>query len=111
MKSLDPKKIALNFNECINQQNLIELMKLMTEDHRFIDRAGKIVIGKEAITRAWCEFFKLFPEYRNTFERVESCENLVILHGFATWSKAEAPDYAIWTARIENGLVSEWRIY
>ena len=56
-------------------------------------------------------FFKLFPEYQNNFERVESNGKLVILYGYATWKKGEAPDHAIWTSTIENDLVAEWSIY
>jgi len=111
MNSTDPKLITLQFNEYINQQNVRGLTGLMTEDHRFIDRAGTVVSGKDSMTKTWVRFFELFPEYCNTFERVESHGNLVILHGYATWKKGDAPDHAIWTATIENDLVAEWRIY
>lgn len=81
----------------------------MTEDHVFIDRSddcfGDIVNG-------WKEFFSNFPTYKNYFTRVESRENLVILIGYAKWSKVSSEeDHAIWTAKIENDLVVEWRIY
>ena len=83
----------------------------MMEDHRFIGRDGAVVIGKGKMTEAWVGFFELFPEYRNSFTKVESNGNLVILYGCATWKKGEAPDHAIWIATIEDGLVAEWRIY
>jgi len=63
------------------------------------------------MTEAWVRFFELFPEYRNSFMRVESKGNIVILYGYATWKKGEAPDHTIWTATIEDGCVAEWRIY
>jgi predicted SnoaL-like aldol condensation-catalyzing enzyme len=110
MGSIDPKQIALQFNECINTQNICGISDLMTEDHRFIDRAGMMVSGKESMTNAWIRFFELFPEYQNTFERVETHNNFVILYGHATWKKGDDPDHAIWTATIENDLVAEWRI-
>jgi len=106
-----PKLIALQFNETINQQNIRGLTSLMTEDHRFIDRAGLIVSGKNNLTEAWIRFFELFPEYRNTFTDVKSNGNLIILFGYATWKKGEAPDHVIWTAIIKDDLVAEWRIY
>jgi hypothetical protein len=40
----------------------------MTEDHRFIDRAGKLISGKGNMTEARISFFELFPEYQNTFD-------------------------------------------
>ncbi len=111
MSPTDPKLIALQFNEHINHQNISGISNLMTEDHRFIDRAGSVVKGKESMTRSWINFFESFPEYRNTFNKVESQNNLVILYGYATWKKGDDPDRAIWTAMIENDLVAEWRIY
>jgi predicted SnoaL-like aldol condensation-catalyzing enzyme len=84
---------------------------LMTEGHTFIDRKGEIDEGKETMTRGWIDFFKSFPDYKNTFERVASRGNLVVLYGYATWEKGADPDNAIWTAVIENDLVAEWRIY
>jgi hypothetical protein len=83
----------------------------MTEDHRFIDRAGEEVIGKERMLHGWREFFELFPEYQNVFEKVERNRNLVILYGYVIWRTSEAPDRAIWTATIENNLVAAWHIY
>ena len=111
MNTRDPKLTALQFNEYINVQNIEGLSALMTDDHTFIDRAGKIDKGKESMTKGWIDFFKHFPDYTNTFTRVESRGNLVILIGYAYWSESDAYDPAIWTARIENDCVAEWRIY
>jgi hypothetical protein len=61
MGTMDPKLIALQFNRCINSQNIHGISNLMTEDHRFIDRAGMMVSGKESMTSAWIRFFELFP--------------------------------------------------
>ena len=107
----DPKLTALQFNECINAQDVKGLSGLMTEDHTFIDRKDEVYPGKDAMTEGWQHFFSQFPDYVNTFTRVESRGDLVILIGFATWEKGSDPDHAIWTARIEDDLVAEWRIY
>lgn len=111
MNAIDPKLTALQFNEYINRQDVGGLAGLMTQDHMFIDRKGEIDQGKETMTRGWIHFFRSFPDYRNTFERVESQGNLVVLYGYATWEKGADPDYAIWTTVIEDDLVAEWRIY
>lgn len=63
------------------------------------------------MTKGWIEFFKRFPDYRNTFTRVESRDNLVILIGHAYWSEENKYDPVIWTAGKENDLVAEWRTY
>lgn len=83
----------------------------MTEDHTFIDREGGVFRGKESMTKGWMDFFNQFPDYRNIFTRVESRDNLVIIIGYAKWSKEPSEDHVIWTAKIEDDLVAEWRIY
>ena len=111
MNHRDPKLTALLFNECINNQDINGLSALMTDDHTFIDREDKSVAGKEAMIEGWIEFFEMFPRYRNTFVRVESRDNLVILLGCAFWNEEDPHDAAIWVAKIEDDLVAEWRIY
>jgi hypothetical protein len=111
MNTMDPKLVALQFNEYINRQDLEGLSRLMTDDHAFIDRDGKISRPREVMIESWKQFFELFPVYRNTFTRVESRKNLVVMLGHAFWSREQPFDPAIWTALIQDDLVSEWRIY
>ncbi|MHA1966311.1 MAG: hypothetical protein ACW964_00790 [Candidatus Hodarchaeales archaeon] len=47
MVQVDPKYIALKFNECINSQDLNSLVNLMTEDHCFIDILEELHEGRE----------------------------------------------------------------
>jgi ketosteroid isomerase-like protein len=107
----DPKLIALLFNECITRQSLGELADLMTEGHVFIDRTGKVTRQKQAMLEAWEKFFAAFPHYRNTFSRVESAGNTVAIVGDAYWSADQPHDPVLWSARIEDDQVAEWRIY
>ena len=53
----------------------------------------------------------MFPKYNNTFNSVGSKNNLVIITGYAHWNEDNKYDPAIWTAKIENDLIAEWRIY
>jgi predicted SnoaL-like aldol condensation-catalyzing enzyme len=107
----DPKLIALQFNDCINSRDLDGLARLMTEEHTFIDREGKVHRPKHVMVQSWREFFRMFPRYKNTFTRVESKGDLVVMRGFAYWSEKEPHDPAIWTATVANDLVKEWRVY
>lgn len=111
MNTRDPKLVALQFNEFINNHDIKGLTSLMTDDHTFIDRAGSVDKGKESMTKGWTEFFSSYPEYKNNFDRVESHDNLVILIGYAYWTEKNKYDPAIWTARIEDDRVAEWRIH
>jgi hypothetical protein len=111
MNLTDPKLTALQFNECINRHDLEGLAALMTEDHLFIDREGKMGHGKDVMIRGWKEFFQMFPKYRNTFTRLQSIEDRVVILGSAYWSENQPYDPVIWTAIIANDLVQEWRIH
>lgn len=107
MNKRDLKLTALQFNESINR-DIKELSSLMSEDHVFIDRQGDCYGD---MVNGWMEFFEKFPTYKNIFTRVESRDNLVILIGYAKWSKDSLEeDHAIWTATIENDLVAKWQI-
>jgi ketosteroid isomerase-like protein len=111
VKTRDPKVTALLFNECINHRDLDGLSSLMTDDHTFIDRKNEVDKGKQSMTRGWSRFFAEFPEYKNTFNTVHSHDDIVILIGYAEWSRGGEPDHAIWTAQIRDDRVAEWRIY
>ncbi len=111
MSTRDPKLVALLFNECINTSDLEGLARLMTDDHAFVDREGKVHQPKQVMVDGWKDFFGMFPEYRNTFDRVDSRDNLVVILGHAYWSKEKPYDPVIWTATIFNGQVREWRVY
>lgn len=111
MNTKDPKLIALQFNECINNQDLDGLALLMTDDHTFIDREGNVGQPKQTMVQGWKEFFETFPDYRNTFNRIESQDNRVTILGFAYWSVNEPYDPVIWTGIIVDDRVQEWRVY
>jgi predicted SnoaL-like aldol condensation-catalyzing enzyme len=111
MNTKDPKLVALQFNECINAQDLNGLSSLMTDDHIFIDQDGTVHQPKQVMIESWKAFFRMCPSYRNTFERVQSKDNLVITLGHAFWSENQPYDPAIWTATIVDDLVQEWHIY
>jgi predicted SnoaL-like aldol condensation-catalyzing enzyme len=111
MNSRDPKLTSLLFNEAINRQDVDSLSALMTEDHTFIDREGKVGRPKSSMIDGWRRFFGMFPAYKNTFTRIESQGELVVIVGHAFWTDQQPYDPVIWTARIENDLVAEWRVY
>ena len=87
MKNLDPKLIVRQFNDCINNKDLVGLTKLMTDDHTFIDRDGTETKTKKVMTQNWRKFFDMVPDYKNTFTKIESTNDMVIIIGYAFWSK------------------------
>ena len=111
MSSQNLISIVIAFNNYINNQDIVGLSSLMTENHTFIDRDGESHGPKSYMINGWKEFFKMFPKYRNSFEKIEVIDNLVSVLGFAYWSEKEQYDPVIWTAIIEDNLISEWRVY
>jgi len=109
MNSKDPKLTALQFNECINNQDIKGLSSLMAEDHIFIDSDRNFT---RDMINGWKRFFNDNPTYKNIFTRIESRENLVIIIGYCLWSKdSKEEDHYIWTTTIENDLLVNWQIY
>lgn len=53
----------------------------------------------------------LYPDYENHFSTLESRDNLVLIIGHSTCSIEPVDGPALWTAKIENDLVAEWRVY
>ena len=111
MNKRDPKIIALLFNECINNQELDGLTNLMSDDYTFIDSKNKIHPSKEDGIKGWGEFFSTYPDYRNNFSKIILKEDLVIIIGYSTCSYEPLDGPALWTARVRNDLIAEWRIY
>jgi hypothetical protein len=68
----NPERIALAFNDCINQQDLEGLAGLMRENHPYIDSENEVCTGKGVMIQAWVRFFNAYPDYENHFTAVES---------------------------------------
>lgn len=102
---------ALRFNEKINQRDLEGLAQLMTDDHTFIDNAGEITRGKEVMKEGWREFLEKYPDYRNVFTSVTVRDGVVVMVGYSTCSYEPLDGPNIWTAKVRDGRVSEWRVY
>ena len=84
---------------------------MMTEDHVFIDIPGEVHEGRERMITGWFDFFSKYPDYRNNFTLVRVKENIVVMVGFSECSYDPLDGPAIWTAKIRDGLVAEWRVY
>jgi ketosteroid isomerase-like protein len=110
MKPQELMAIALRFNEKINQQDLKGLAELMTDDHAFVDSDNNVTKGKKTMLMGWKEFFKAYPDYRNTFTCVTTQDNTVIMVGYSTCTHKPLNGPNIWTAKVRDKQVSEWRV-
>ncbi len=110
MKTRDPKLTSLLYNEYINNRDLEGVISLMADNHHFIDSKNRVE-SKEQMKISWKEFFAEYPDYRNIFHTVISRGNDVILLGHSECSEPVLDGPAIWTAKVENDQIVEWRIY
>ena len=111
MVEVDPKLVVLQFNECINRRDIDGLAALMSEEHVFIDSSDCVHRGKAFMVAGWTDFFNRYPDYRNHFSILESRGDLVFVSGHSTCAYDPLDGPALWTARVEDGLVAEWRVY
>ncbi|MGE3690539.1 MAG: nuclear transport factor 2 family protein [Novosphingobium sp.] len=99
-----------DFNDSINSRDIERLSRLMSDDHIFIDMTDNRVVGKPACMAAWRGFFAAFPDYRNHFEAVTGSAELLVVTGRSTCSDSRLQGPALWTARVRDDVVVEWRV-
>ncbi len=108
MNAFDVMMVALKFNEKINQQDHSGLVKLMADDHIFIDYAGEI---DSNMKEGWRQFFERYPDYRNIFTSVTVTDDVVVMIGYSTCSnEPRLTGPSIWMARVRGEQVAEWRV-
>jgi ketosteroid isomerase-like protein len=108
---MDLKEIVVQFNDCITAQDVSGLGHLMADDHAFIDSEGGAIRGKVNCLDAWRGFFSQFPDYKNVFNSLTSQDNQVIVIGYSICSEPALDGPALWTAKLSDGKVVEWRVY
>jgi limonene-1,2-epoxide hydrolase len=108
------------FIAAINRRDPSEISDLMTEDHTFVDSAGRIESGREKMTAGWKEYFRMFPDYEIHVERMLADKSLVAVFGSASGTyngkrglvaenRIKMP--AAWKAIVANGKIKHWQVY
>lgn len=118
--------IAQAFVRAINRQDVDRLAELMSPAHRFIDALDNTAEGLNKMREAWTAYFRMVPDYSLAIEEYypsgasANSGPVVIMLGIAsgTYTRDGKLDpQKHWQtpiairALIEDGLVSEWRIY
>ena len=81
----------------------------MTDDHTLV--TDSILQGKGKVLEAWRAFFKLFPDYKNTFNRIELQDDFVRIIGHSTCSDKRLDGPALWMVKVQGNKITEWRVY
>jgi ketosteroid isomerase-like protein len=108
------------FIAAINRRSPPEISDLMTEDHTFVDSAGKVESGRQNMTAGWNEYFRMFPDYTIVVETILGDSELVAVFGSTSGTyngkrgvvpenRIEMP--AAWRAVVQNGKVKRWQVY
>lgn len=112
------KKVVKEFIACINEHDVEGLMKLMAEDHVFIDAHGTEARGRYLLRNAWTEYFEWFPDYKLVAEEIYEKKGSFAVFGFAsgTYRGMKSKENfwmlpAAWRVVVENNLVKEWQVY
>lgn len=112
--------IARAFVDAINRHDVDALGGLMSDRHRFIDSLGAVFEGREAMRAGWEAYFRLVPDYVLTVNETFCDGAVVVMLGRASGTyvkdgsllpenRWETP--AALRAEIQDGRVSEWRVY
>ena len=119
MKSAEMDVVAA-FADAINAGDVAGLVKLMAEDHVFVDSCGTTATGLEQLAKGWGDYFRMFPDYRITLEHVIQEGHLIAAFGMASGTynglrglvaenRITMP--AAWKAVVENGKIKLWQVY
>ena len=115
-----PEQVVRRFMDAINAHDADAVLALMTEDHRFIDAAGGSISGRTPLLAAWKGYFAWFPNYEVRAEEMFSRGSSVAVFGHAGGTFAPGVGSVVdntwrlpaaWRAEVENGLISQWRVY
>lgn len=122
----DLERVTLAFVERINRGDVAHLVELMTEDHEFVDMAGDSFRGRKLMREAWTDYFRLFPDYTIQVDAAMVNGDSMVLVGRSQGTLSaygrqalRRPDgslpegmqgRAIWTARVQDGRVAQWRV-
>lgn len=111
MKQPSPRSIVLRFVECVNAGDIDSVDSLTSDDVVFTDIQGRV--HQE---HGFMEGYLLeCPTYRTHVRHALQGGNGVAIVGNTTGShvpsEIEKHETLVWTAEVDSGLITKWRIY
>lgn len=118
-REMEVLKTAVKFIDAINDQDVDEIVEMMSDDHRFIDSMGMVIKGRKEMKKAWEAFFEWFPDYEIRVMNTVMTDDTVGFYGIAsgTYDSDEISDKdkfeipAAWRAKVKDNLITEWQVF
>jgi voltage-gated potassium channel len=101
------EEVVAQFVSAINDRNLDRLMSLTTESHRLVLPDAHEVVGQERVFGYWQRQTES-PQGAILIRTMMSKDDRVLVTGSIT-GVTDTPIPGAWEARIEEGLIAEWR--
>jgi predicted enzyme related to lactoylglutathione lyase len=109
-----------NFVLAINSHDANVISNYLSDDHIFIDAAGKKISGKDEVKKGWETYLKMFPDYQIIINSFNDKATVWLAEGTAEGtyrgiSTVSGDNHfkipAAWKAVIENGKVKSWQVF
>ncbi len=111
MHDFSPRSVVLRFIEVVSQGNMEKIGSLVSDDVVFTDILGRVYREKDFMEN----YLLAFPEYKIHVHHVLQGGKGVAIFGKTSGShvppEIEEQEWLVWTAEVEDGLITEWRIY
>jgi ketosteroid isomerase-like protein len=111
---------VLKFINAINDADIIEMEKLMSDDHLFIDSGGGRYQGKDIMIQGWITFFTMFPDYKIEVIDITENDSIIGVFGYASGTYEGLKDEtnsnfyripAAWKVILNEGKIKHWQVY
>jgi len=109
-------RIATEFVELVNSQNLNGVIAALTEQSRFFVEGEPETVGRSDLRVAWAGYFAAFPSYVIFVDEIFEEKDAIYLVGHTSGSHLpreveQTPSSAIWRCEVVGNQISEWSIY
>ena len=115
MSSDSPVDVAIEFVERLNRRDFDALVGLMTPNFRLRPGGEEVIDGPEESREALVGYVSAWPDFQIHVADVHLIDNAVVIVGRTTGSCEQTPrgveirQRRLYVAKVENGLVTEFR--
>lgn len=109
-RSRKSKTLVARFVAATNAHDVEAMSDLVTDDYTYIDSWREGVTGRDLVMDGARRMFAADPGFHIEVESSSYSDPFVLMRG---WANSSIPEVgrrrAVWRARCEDGLISEWQ--